>query len=153
MASNAAAARPCRPRTRCTSSCGPACRRSPHASTSALTTAGCCSDIDVKRRPCFAFLTDFNTDLMSVLPCNNCVRNVVDRKVSMYYGAYTTKHNKEKRALPGQAAADRTRLRGQAGSLVCNFSSASGERRGSAKLSIHCRLCPYNSCSHLSIQK
>jgi hypothetical protein len=52
-------------------------------------------DIDVKRRPCFAFLTDFNADLMSVLPCNNCVRYVVDQKVSMYYGAYTTKHNKE----------------------------------------------------------
>lgn len=30
---------------------------------------------------------------MSVLNCNNCVKYVKDQKVSMYYGAYSTKHS------------------------------------------------------------
>ena len=49
--------------------------------------------IDVRKRAPFLFFTDCNASIMSVLNCNNCVKYVKDQKVSMYYGAYTTKHN------------------------------------------------------------
>ena len=51
--------------------------------------------IDVKKRPVFMFLTDCNQTVLSVLNCNNCVRYVQDQKVSLYYGAYASKHNNE----------------------------------------------------------
>lgn len=51
--------------------------------------------IDTKKRPVFIFLTDSNSVVMSAFKCNNCVRYVQDQKVSLYYGAYASKHNKE----------------------------------------------------------
>ena len=51
--------------------------------------------IDVKKRPIFIFLTDCNQVVLSALTCNNCVRYVQDQKVSLYYGAYASKHNQE----------------------------------------------------------
>ena len=49
--------------------------------------------IDVKKRSPSTFLTDSNSPIMSVINCNNCAKYVRDQKVSMYYGAYTTKHS------------------------------------------------------------
>ena len=49
--------------------------------------------IDVKKRAPFTFITDSNSSIMSVINCNNCTKYVRDQKVSMYYGAYTTKHS------------------------------------------------------------
>ena len=49
--------------------------------------------IDVKKRAPFIFFTDCNSAIMSVMHCNNCTRCVKNQKVSLYYGAYTTKHN------------------------------------------------------------
>ncbi len=51
--------------------------------------------IDIKKRPVFIFLTDCNDLVLSALSCNNCVRYVQDQKVSLYYGAYASKHNQE----------------------------------------------------------
>ena len=51
--------------------------------------------IDVKKRPVFMFLTDCNQVVLSAFNCNNCVRYVQDQKVSLYYGAYASKHNNE----------------------------------------------------------
>ncbi len=51
--------------------------------------------IDIKKRPVFIFLTDCNQVVLSALSCNNCVRYVQDQKVSLYYGAYASKHNQE----------------------------------------------------------
>jgi ribosomal protein L32 len=49
--------------------------------------------IDVKKRAPFTFITDSNSTIMSVINCNNCTKYVRDQQVSMYYGAYTTKHS------------------------------------------------------------
>lgn len=51
--------------------------------------------IDIKKRPVFMFLTDCNPVVLSAFKCNNCVRYVQDQKVSLYYGAYASKHNSE----------------------------------------------------------
>ena len=52
-------------------------------------------EIDVKKRAPFLFFTDCNLSIMSVLNCNNCTKYVKDQKVSLYYGAYTTKHSSD----------------------------------------------------------
>ncbi len=49
--------------------------------------------IDMKKRSPFILLTDCNPSIMSVINCNNCRKYVRDQKLSMYYGAYTTKHS------------------------------------------------------------
>ena len=49
--------------------------------------------IDIKKRSPFILLTDSNPSIMSVMNCNNCTKYVRDQKLSMYYGAYTTKHS------------------------------------------------------------
>lgn len=46
----------------------------------------------MKKRPPFLRLTECNIPLLSVLPWNNCVRYVENQQVSMYMGAYVTKH-------------------------------------------------------------
>lgn len=55
----------------------------------------CELQIDVKKQAPFLFFTDCNAAIMSVLNCNNCVKYVKDQKVSLYYGAYTTKHSSD----------------------------------------------------------
>jgi len=52
-------------------------------------------DIDIRKRAAYMFLTDCSVDLLSIFHCNNCVKYVVDQKVSLYYGCYTTKHNSQ----------------------------------------------------------
>ena len=52
-------------------------------------------DIAVRKRAIFMFLTDCNIDMLDLYDCNNCVRYVVDQKVSLYYGCYQTKHNSQ----------------------------------------------------------
>ena len=49
----------------------------------------------VKKRPVFMFLTDCNLSVLSVLNCNNCTKYVHDQKISLYYGAYASKHNSD----------------------------------------------------------
>ena len=50
---------------------------------------------DLKKRCPFLFLTDCNAYAMAVFNCNNCTRYVENQKVSMYYGAYASKHTNE----------------------------------------------------------
>lgn len=52
-------------------------------------------NVVIKKRSPFIYLTDSNPSVLAVLNCNNCTRYVEDQKVSLYYGAYTTKHNDE----------------------------------------------------------
>lgn len=49
----------------------------------------------MRKRPSFIRLTECNSSLLAVLPWNNCVRYVENQRVSMYMGAYVTKHCRE----------------------------------------------------------
>ena len=52
-------------------------------------------NIDLKKRTPFVFLTDCNLYALAVFNCNNCTRYVENQKVSLYYGAYASKHSTE----------------------------------------------------------
>ena len=43
-------------------------------------------DINLQKHAVFMFLTDSADDLTSIFLCNNCVKYVLDQKVSLYYG-------------------------------------------------------------------
>ena len=48
--------------------------------------------INIKRRPSFVLFTECNMPFLAVINYNNCTRYVENQKVSMYLGAYVTKH-------------------------------------------------------------
>jgi len=52
-------------------------------------------NINLKKRNPFLFLTDCNVYALAIFNCNNCTRYVENQKVSLYYGAYASKHNTE----------------------------------------------------------
>ena len=52
-------------------------------------------NITLRKRCPFLLLTDCNPRLMAALNCNNCTRYVENQKVSLYYGAYDSKHSGE----------------------------------------------------------
>ena len=52
-------------------------------------------NINLRKRCPFLLLTDCNPRLMAALNCNNCTRYVENQKVSLYYGAYASKHSGE----------------------------------------------------------
>ena len=52
-------------------------------------------NINLKKRSPFVFLTDCNIYALAVFNCNNCTRYVENQKVSLYYGAYASKHSTE----------------------------------------------------------
>ena len=52
-------------------------------------------NINLKKRTPFVFLTDCNYYALAVFNCNNCTRYVENQKVSLYYGAYASKHSHE----------------------------------------------------------
>ena len=52
-------------------------------------------NISLKKRTPFLFLTDCNFYALAVFNCNNCTKYVENQKVSLYYGAYASKHSTE----------------------------------------------------------
>jgi hypothetical protein len=52
-------------------------------------------NINLQKRTPFLFLTDCNIYALAVFNCNNCTRYVENQKVSLYYGAYASKHSTE----------------------------------------------------------
>lgn len=50
-------------------------------------------NINLQKRTPFLSLTDCNIYALAVFNCNSCTRYVENRKVSLYYGAYASKHS------------------------------------------------------------